>query len=40
MGRYNQNKIVVASTNYDLKPQKMVPLAQKDLQEPANGRFG
>ncbi|SMF40844.1 ATP-binding protein [Pseudobacteriovorax antillogorgiicola] len=31
MGRYNQNKIVVASTNYDLKPQKMVPLAQKDL---------
>ena len=40
MGRYNQNKIVVASTNYDLKPQKMVPLAQKDLmQDNYNGGF-
>lgn len=40
MGRYNQNRIVVASTNYDLKPQKAVPLAQKDLmQDNYNGGF-
>ena len=40
MGRYNQNRIVVASTNYDLKPKKTVPLAQKDLQEGFNNNGG
>lgn len=37
MGRYNQNKIIVASTNYDLKPQKSIPLSQKDLMNDSSG---
>ena len=33
MGRYNQNKVVVASTNYNLAPENKIkiPLAQQAL---------
>ena len=33
MGRYNQNKIVIASTNYNLAPENKIkiPLAQQAL---------
>lgn len=34
MGRYNQNKIVVASTNYKSETGRKVPLAQLDLTAP------
>ena len=39
MGRYNQNKIIVASTNYGLKPAKHIPLSQKDLSQESFGSF-
>ncbi len=39
MGRYNQNKVVVASTNYGLKPEKQVPMHQKDLSQESFGSF-
>ncbi|MFY7927952.1 MAG: hypothetical protein ACOVS5_03695, partial [Oligoflexus sp.] len=33
MGRYNRNKIIVASTNYDLKPSDRVQLGHGALDE-------
>lgn len=39
MGRYNQNKVVVASTNYGLKPDKQIPMHQKDLSNESFGNF-
>lgn len=42
MGRYNQNKVIVATTNYDLKPTDVVDVrrkSQKALDENRPGSF-
>ncbi|NRA66259.1 MAG: ATP-binding protein [Pseudobacteriovorax sp.] len=39
MGRYNRNKIIVATTNYNLGPERYTPMNQKDLDEGSFGNF-
>ncbi len=40
MSRYNQNKIIVGSTNYDLKPLEEVNIAHQDLERLNPNKFG
>lgn len=39
MGRYNRNRIIIASTNYDLKPTERVSFGQNHLDDKKPGSF-
>ncbi|MES2743790.1 MAG: ATP-binding protein [Bdellovibrionota bacterium] len=39
MGRYNQNKVIIASTNYDFKPTDRVNMSNGSLDEKRPGAF-